>query len=155
MKFKLDKAVYGRCLQSVMAWDNPDRALTCQFSKFGPKQLAQSRLALSKVGLHVPQMLVSSTLWGHLIGSAEFFKCIEPSRTHAEVLNGKLGFIFGMEIWTDAYLPPDEQFIERDSLVLVSADQDREIGPCVFVKLHPKLKRGLRPMEFIGPGVMS
>jgi hypothetical protein len=68
-----------------------------------PLALARVRSNVTRWRIPAASMLMASDLWADIVGNQEFAVTIDPVTKHELFLEGELGTILGMKIYTDAY----------------------------------------------------
>jgi hypothetical protein len=61
-------------------------------------------------------VLFGCKIWIDIISLS--FDFLEPAPKHEVLLKGNLGYLDGQEMWTDAYLHPDEQWVGENIYLL-------------------------------------
>lgn len=68
-----------------------------------PLALARVRSNVTRWRIPATALLLASDLWADIVGNQEFAVTIDPVAKHELFLEGELGQILGMKVYTDAY----------------------------------------------------
>lgn len=88
---------------------------------------------LSDILLRFPNrcaFVLDSSLLQTFMSDPLLFGVWEPAFRHADVMNGRLGSIYGTLVFTDAYVPPDQDVFRmpRDTMMVVSSNEKGELS---------------------------
>lgn len=68
-----------------------------------PLVLAQIRNQVSRWRIPASNLLIASDIWNDIVGDSDFSVLLDPVSKHELFLNGELGVVLGMRVYTDAY----------------------------------------------------
>ena len=67
-------------------------------------------------------VLLGRGAWGITIGDSQTTQCMDPESKLSNLTAGRLGMLYGMPIYTDAYYHPEDQILPKNSLTVMSGD---------------------------------
>jgi len=67
-------------------------------------------------------MLIGAQAWGYLLAHPELARLIESVARYESLLKGHLGFLLGLEIYSDAFRHPAEKVLPTNVIYVMAGD---------------------------------
>lgn len=101
----VDKAI------SALA-NQPKCRFVCDIATFGIDQFFAVRSPLADEMYAVTDCMIGAAVYATMLGHKGFIVPWEPEPKHENLLRGKIGSIYGCQMWSDAYCHPEEKFLD-------------------------------------------
>jgi hypothetical protein len=66
-------------------------------------------------------IVISHKIWMTIVGDAKAIAQVDPVSRYEDVLRGKLGKVFGVDLCTDGYSDPELQFLSGNEFVILES----------------------------------
>jgi len=93
------------------------------FKTFTPDIVAQLRSQLTRWELQASTMLFNWNVWEDVLVNSVFTDYMDSFYKHELVLVGRIGQMFGMEMYTDGFNRPDRRCTERGEVFVLTSPQ--------------------------------
>ena len=101
-----------------------DSCFTCLAKDFNPQVLISARLPLINNDIPVTDIVVSITIWDMIMNNDSWAAYFDPETRVKKLKEGHLGMFFRMHMWTDGYLPINEQFMKEGEIILMAEEYE-------------------------------
>lgn len=85
-------------------------------AEFNGQNIALGRQLVTSRNVPVRGTLFGADIYNHMIGDTEISQFIDPTNKLSDVLAGFMGFMFGMELCTDAYRHPEAKVVNAGEM---------------------------------------
>lgn len=96
--------------------------LTSVSGTLTPTYLSGIITQVTNWNIPVTKLLMANDLWNDIRSDDEFLAAFDPLSQNEILLTGKLGQIYGAELLTDGFRPPEQRVLENGELYAVGQD---------------------------------
>jgi hypothetical protein len=125
----------------VLSTEQRASCFQCDEKDFSPQTIYELRNTVTDKKVSCNDLLIDSSIWKFFVGDDRWHSVLDPEHRKDNLERGHLGVIFGVDIWTDAYLHPEKKFMQSGEVLAVGTDKKT----FSYLKINFDFKTNLKP----------